>query len=195
MPIKTLMSFMIFSAEVLNPRQKVGAAWPSGPTLTRRMASFLPTNPSGYVVELGAGTGAITDSLLKHGINPKRLFAVEMSEKMSGHLRKRFPKINVLTGDAAHLRELLPRKVNPGHISYIVSSLPFKVMDDGLVRRIANEVRETLPEHGRLIQYTYDIRPRRNRWMDGILERVDGSLVWTHIPPAVVDVFRPIKSA
>lgn len=191
MPFKELSSLIIFGAEILRPGARVGAALPSSPILARRVANFLPSRPSGYVVELGAGTGAITEALLTRGIAARRLFAVERSIVMSKHLRKKFPRLNVLTGDAAELGELLPRKVNPDHISYIVSGLPLRRLDEDVTRAIMGEVRLLLPENGRFIQITYDLRRKRNANIKGF-ELCESALVWRNLPPARVDVFKPV---
>ncbi len=192
MPLKELSSLVIFGAEILRPGERVGAALPSSPVLARQVANFLPSRPSGYVIELGAGTGAITKALLDRGVSSRRLFAVERSEAMSRHLRKRFPKLNVLTGNAAQLPELLPRKVNPKHISYIVSGLPLRWLRDDLTQAITDGVRDLLTENGRFIQFTYDLRRKRNAKLKGF-ELCESALVWRNIPPARVDVLKPIK--
>jgi phosphatidylethanolamine/phosphatidyl-N-methylethanolamine N-methyltransferase len=191
MPLKELSSLIVFGAEILRPGARVGAALPSSPILARRMAQFLPPRPSGYVVELGAGTGAITEALLDRGLSARRLFAVERSGAMSKHLRKKFPRLNVLTGDAAQLGELLPGKVNPDHISYIVSGLPLRWLDEDVTSAIMSEVRRLLPKNGRFIQFTYDLRRKRNAKLKG-LELCESALVWRNLPPARVDVFKPV---
>src|SRR5882757_1586286 len=65
MPLEAVTSFFTFGGELLSNPGPVGSAVPSSRFLARRMASFLPRSPKGYVVELGAGTGAITAALLR----------------------------------------------------------------------------------------------------------------------------------
>ena len=45
--------------------------------LGEAMARWLPRNPESYVLELGPGTGAVTDALLKYGLRENRLLAIE----------------------------------------------------------------------------------------------------------------------
>ena len=61
----------------------------------------------GPVVELGPGTGAITNALIEHGIDQKRLVLVEYDPGFCALLRDRYPQAEVVQGDAYTLRESL----------------------------------------------------------------------------------------
>jgi phospholipid N-methyltransferase len=189
MPIKALAELAVFGGELLNNPGPVGAAVPSSPALARRMAGFLPHQPAGYVIELGAGTGAITTALLERGLPPTRLIPIERSPALARHLRRRFPELNVLAGDAAKLRHLIASHLNGLPVSHIVSSLPLRSLPKTTVVRILREIRHLLAPDSRFIQYTYDLRPRTHRAMRGFV-RCGSSVVWLNFPPARVDVFR-----
>ena len=105
----------LFFKEIVQSRRFVGAAAPSGPILGKAMASKVPKLDEGeVVVELGAGTGAITRQLLKSGLEGHQLVSVERSNAMSEHLRKTFPEVTVLEGDACELRVLLKQHLGLG---------------------------------------------------------------------------------
>lgn len=194
--IKAISSFAVFSGEVLTNPGPIGAAAPSSPALARRIARSLPSAGDGLVVELGAGTGAVTDELLKHGIAPDRLVPVELSPNMVRHLRKRFPAVRVLGGDAVQLGRLL-RESLPARgprVRHIVSSLPLRSLPVGVVARIVREVRRLLPDDGMFVQYTYNIGCRCFRPL-AEFERISSSVVWLNLPPARVDVFRARQPA
>ena len=95
MPLEAVTSLVTFGSELLNNPRPVGSAVPSSRFLARRMAGLIPRSPRGYVVELGAGTGAITAALLARGIPPERILSVERSETMVKLLKRRFPFLNV----------------------------------------------------------------------------------------------------
>jgi len=57
MPLEAVTSLVTFGSELLNIPRPIGSAVPSSRFLARRMASYLPRAPRGYVIELGAGTG------------------------------------------------------------------------------------------------------------------------------------------
>lgn len=190
--LKSISSLAVFSGEVIANPGPIGAAVPSSRALARRIASFLPRKPEGYVIELGAGTGAVTEALLEHGLPPERVIPVELSENMVRHLRKRFPELQVLGGDASKLTRLLDRHLPEAgaRASHIVSSLPLRSLPIGVVVRIVREVKKLLPVDGTFIQYTYNVNCRRYRPLDDF-QRIATSTVWLNLPPARVDVFRP----
>src|SRR3954453_18339342 len=76
----------LFAREWLNKPSAVGAVWPSSSQLAKGMAARVPSCGDGLVVELGGGTGAVTQALLERGINPKRLMVIERSPAFVQHL-------------------------------------------------------------------------------------------------------------
>src|SRR5258708_10649801 len=104
MTLEAVTALFTFGSELLSNPGPVGSAVPSSRFLGRRMAGCLPRSPNGYVVELGAGTGAITAALLERGIPAERILPVERSEAMVKLLQRRFPSLNVALGDATQLR-------------------------------------------------------------------------------------------
>jgi phosphatidylethanolamine/phosphatidyl-N-methylethanolamine N-methyltransferase len=191
MPLEAVTSFLTFGGELLNNPGPVGSAVPSSRFLARRIAGFLPRSPKGYVVELGAGTGAITAALLNHGIPGNRLISVERSETMVKLLQRRFPSVNVALGDAAELRALLETYLtgDSREVSYVVSSLPLRSLPEAVVRSIMAEIGHVLHKDGRLVQYTYDLRRTPHRSLSGF-KRCHTTVVWANFPPARLDVFQ-----
>ncbi len=180
----------IFLSELISNPRNIGAACPSSPGLANCMASFVPRTDDGYIVELGAGTGAVTEAILRHGIDPKRLIVVEKSEKMAEFLKHRFPEILVIHGDAAELSTYLDQYLGPDHrqVSTIVSSLPFKSLPVAVGEAIKQQFQQVLPPRGRLIQFTYDIRPVSAHYFTNFKKK-NSRIKWINIPPARVDVF------
>ena len=87
----------------------VASVVPSSRWLARLMATDLA--PGARVVELGAGTGTLTDAILARGVRPQDLFLVEQCMPFVDILRSRFPLASVLRADAAELSDHLPRLV------------------------------------------------------------------------------------
>jgi phospholipid N-methyltransferase len=154
------------------------------------MADFLPKSPKGYVVELGAGTGSITAALLHRGIPADRILSVERSETLVKYLKRRFPSLNIVLGDAAELRSLLKTWLPKDalEISYVVSSLPLRSLPEKVATSIMREVYHVLPKHGKLLQYTYNLQKTPHRSLVNF-KRCRTTVVWANIPPARVDVF------
>ena len=190
MPLEAVTSFFTFGSELLSNPRPIGSAVPSSRFLARRMASYLPRSPKGYVVELGAGTGSITAALLKRGIPADRILSIERSETMVKLLKRRFPSLNIALGDAAELRALLKAWLPKGapEISYVVSSLPLRSLPEKVVTSILREVYHVLPRHGKLLQYTYNLGKTPHRALSGF-KRCHTTVVWANFPPARLDVF------
>ena len=84
----------------------MGAVMPSSKLLARTMAEYVDVHATGPVVELGPGTGAITNALIEHGVDQKRLVLVEYNPGFCALLRDRYPQAKVVQGDAYALRSL-----------------------------------------------------------------------------------------
>src|SRR4051794_41277647 len=86
----------------------VGAVMPSGRVLARTMAQYVEVDSQGPVIELGPGTGAITNALIAHGVDQKRLALVENKPGFCALLRARYPQVNVEQADDYVLPPSLP---------------------------------------------------------------------------------------
>src|SRR5262249_56707833 len=100
-----------------------GAVTPSGRILARTMARYVEPEVPGQVVELGPGTGPVTEALVEHGVDPARLILVEFNPRFCALLRARFPTATVLQGDAYRLREMLAGLLRQP-LAAVVSGLP-----------------------------------------------------------------------
>ena len=175
--------------EWLSAPKRIGAVAPSSRRLAEAMASWVPCESPGLVVELGAGTGAVTKALLAHGVPAEQLVAVENTPAMAALLRKRFPQIRVIEGDARSLSQLLrPHLPNGQSVATVVSSLPLRHFSPEDATALARQIRQLLPPLGRWIQFTYHIgngKPPR-----GVAFKVRHSdVVWLNVPPARVMVY------
>lgn len=179
----------LFIQELVNNPRQIGAVLPSSRNLAVAMARWLPHNPDAYALELGPGTGAVSQALIERGLREDRLIAIERSPKMAAHLRSRFPRAKIITGDAFQLDQLL--KEDAGHIrqiSTVISSLPLMNFRADLAHDLAKKIRAILPTGGKLVQYTYRIRrqPKAAAHFDFVASNV----VWFNCPPARVSVYQ-----
>jgi phosphatidylethanolamine/phosphatidyl-N-methylethanolamine N-methyltransferase len=162
----------------------IGAVAPSSPGLSRRMAREVELREGEVVVELGPGTGTVTQALLKAGIPEDRLILVELDPEMHAYLVAQFPQATVLQGDAAELSEILPSRWR-GRVSAVVSSLPLLSIPMDMRRRIADAVFRVLAPRGHLIQFTYSpFSPLRNAVPELRSERTGFAAF--NIPPATI---------
>ncbi|WP_417277435.1 class I SAM-dependent methyltransferase [Castellaniella sp.] len=183
-------SSALFVHEFLRKPTIVGAVCPSSTGLARRMACPVPVQSDGLVVELGAGTGSVTQALLDRGVSPMRLRVVERSAALAQHLRRRFPVLPIWQADAADLINLLPEGAT---VDAVVSSLPLRSLTPQLVSAILDQWRSVLRPGGLLVQFTYALRGESAELQNGFAA-CDSSIVWKNMPPAKVMVFRRVDT-
>lgn len=148
------------------------------------MAAEIDLGVPGAIVELGAGTGPVTATLLQSGVPADRFFAVERDPALAAVLRRRLPQVRVIEGDAGELPALM-RAEGVETLSAIVSCLPLVSLPRDLVRRVVEGGLEMLHPDGCLIQFTYGVvSPIPLRHFDVQARRV--RRVWDNVPPAAV---------
>jgi len=172
-----------YKALLANPRT-IGAVIPSSKYLAKEMASHVPMNNKNLVVELGPGTGVVTEALLKMGIAPERIVAVEYSYHFACQLHKRFPNIHIIRGDAVNLLQLLGD--DKENVCAVVSSLPLRSLPRITANIIVNQISQLLQPNGKYIQFTYGYKKND---FDMPHRKIFSKRIWTNIPPARVDVF------
>ena len=168
-----------------------GAVSPSGPFLARMMARYVDPLKTGPVVELGPGTGAITEALLQRGIAPGRLYLVEFDPGFCALLKRRFPGVHVIRGDAYNLTEALGNRLRRPPAA-IVSSLPLLLKPE--IQRLAllADAFHCMTPDGCFVQFTYGPLSPIPRDKASALEfHVEASpQVWWNLPPARVWIYR-----
>ena len=182
-----LSSNISFLAQFFRSPKSMGSIIPSSPFLGDAMASFVPSQQSPIIIELGPGTGSITKALIKSGIKRENLMCLERSAKMITLLKRRFPRVKVVEGDACHLQAVLHEDF--GKVDAIVSSLPLKSIPGPVVSKILQQIHDSLADEGVIIQFTYDLRPSRSVYLEKFT-RINSKIVVGNVPPARVDVFK-----
>jgi len=166
----------------------MGAVMPSGRVLARTMAQYVDVNSSGPVVELGPGTGAITNALIERGIDQKRLVLVEYNPGFCALLRDRYPQAQVIQGDAYRLRDSL-REVLGSPASAVVSGLPLVTKPMQTRLRLIRDAFLALAPGAPFVQFTYSVAPPIPRSLPGVSTEAS-ERVWINLPPARVWVYR-----
>jgi phosphatidylethanolamine/phosphatidyl-N-methylethanolamine N-methyltransferase len=188
--IAALSDSTVFLREWLANPQRTGSVAPSSPQLGAAMARWLPRNPDSFVLELGPGTGAVTDALLKRGLREDRLIAIEHNPTLAKRLRKRFPQARIVTGDAWQMDVLLRELREPvENVGAVISSLPLLNFSKAEADELAQKIRSILEPRGRWVQYSYQIVKDRSRGAEAF-KLLASKIVWFNLPPARVSVFQ-----
>ncbi|MFZ2065572.1 MAG: methyltransferase [Xanthobacteraceae bacterium] len=165
-----------------------GAVTPSGKVLARAMASYIDPASDGPVVELGPGTGPVTEALVEAGVAPSRLVLVEFNPAFCRILRARYPDATLVQGDAYSLRRLLETLLlEPA--AAVVSGLPLVTKPIRQRLRLIRDALDLMVPGAPFIQFTYSVAAPLPKRLGGF--SVEASeRIWMNIPPARVWVYR-----
>jgi len=165
-----------------------GAVMPSGKVLARTMARYVDTRATGPVIELGPGTGAVTEALVERGVDPERLVLVEFNPTFCRMLRRKFPGATVVQGDAYSLRRAVGELLQ-APAAAVVSGLPLMTKPMITRLRLITEAFALLAEKGPFVQFTYAVLPPIPTDFNGVTAE-SSELIWMNLPPARVWVYR-----
>lgn len=156
-----------------------GSVVPSSARLAHEMARL--ALGSDHVLELGAGSGAVTCALAKV-VGTDRIHAVELQEQQAEQLKRRFPELRVTQGPADAALDTCQLQ---GVVS-VVSSLPFRSLPIGIKQStIASLLRYLAARNdARLIQFTYGLREPFDAGSGFLWTRV--GWVFANLPPASI---------
>lgn len=175
------MNTSVFVALALTRPSLVGALAPSSRRLARAMADQVGNADA--LIELGAGTGAVT-AALRDAVPCKPLLAVELQPDLAAGLKRRFPDVDVACAPA---HEVLADHDTPDD-TVLVSSLPFRSLPEplrGVTQRALIGFVESHPAR-RLVQYTYQPRAPFALPAHSPLRWSLREVIWGNLPPAGV---------
>jgi phospholipid N-methyltransferase len=171
----------------------MGAVAPSGRPLAKLMARDL--RPGARVVELGAGTGTLTQAVLAKGVRPEDFYIVERDPQLVKILERRFPHCHVVAADALSLGEHLGSAA--GTFDFVISGLPLVLFSPDRRRRLLANALELLKPGGSIHQFTYAGRcpvDRESRRALDIHSRLLGIAAF-NLPPAFVYRLSRVQAA
>jgi len=142
----------VFFALWLQKPLRIAAAKPSGARLADAVARCIDLTRPGPVLELGAGTGSLTRGLVRAGCRPERIVALESEPALVAVLRRAFPAVTVIEGDATRIGDYLAGGVE--RFAAVVSSLPIKWFSVEAQHAVVRPCLDLLGPGGRFFQLT-----------------------------------------
>jgi phosphatidylethanolamine/phosphatidyl-N-methylethanolamine N-methyltransferase len=174
-----------FRALITRPKD-IGALAPSSAGLAKAIADQIDPK-AGPVLEVGPGTGVISQAILARGVPPEQLTLLEYDQDLAGHLAAHYPRLHVIHGDAFNLDSIL----GPGHdacFGAIVSGIP--LLNHPVARRhayVEGLTRRLMPGSP-LIQFSYGANAPVVPPQGYLVTRA--AVIWANLPPARVWVYR-----
>lgn len=153
------MSLLFFKRVLANPVQ-VGYIVPSSGFLTRKTAKFIDYSRARTVVELGPGEGCHSRRIVRKLGKDSKLILVELDDHFARHLTEQFaddPRVVVVNANALDLPETLEKLGTP-QPDYIVSGIPFTIMDSDLRELLLGAIARSMGPDTRFITYQASLR-------------------------------------
>jgi phosphatidylethanolamine/phosphatidyl-N-methylethanolamine N-methyltransferase len=168
----------------------IGAVTPSGKVLARAMARYVDPTSSGPVVELGPGTGPVTEALVEAGVSPSRLVLVEFDPSFCRILQARYPEATLVQGDAYSLRRLLETLLMQPAAA-VVSGLPLVTKPIRERWRLIRDAFDLMVPGAPFVQFTYSVASPLPKRLGGFTAEAS-ERIWMNLPPARVWVYRKV---
>lgn len=189
-PLKKAQHYFNFLKAALSSPLGVGTIFPSGPYLASEMIRGLPLDSMSLIIEVGPGTGAITQPIYNHLKSPEQYLGIELSPQMIATLSDRFPRLKFVQGSAENLIEYIG---GAGKADLVMSSLPWTLFSNELRKQTLSNIHSALKPGGKFITFicsnVLPFGPAKHfqQLMTNQFVKVETSpLVWRNIPPAYV---------
>lgn len=174
----------------------IGAVSPTSRKVAEAITAAGGVSRAGVVVEWGAGTGAITTSIV-HALQPGSQFiACEINPEFCKTLRRRFPDIQVVEDSATNTHRYLA-ELGVERCDALISGLPFAGFDDDLQNALLDEVDRILAPNGTFVTFGYvqaRLLPGGRKIKDKLNRRFQHvgttRTIWKNLPPAFAYVAR-----
>ncbi|MDE0881047.1 MAG: methyltransferase domain-containing protein [Myxococcota bacterium] len=180
-----------FGRFFLRPKVQ-GALQPSSIHLVEELLRGMDIETAQSLAELGPGTGVATRVLLERKALDASLLAIEKDAQWVRLLRRRYPELDLVHGDASELAACAEeRSLAP--FDAVICGLPFAMFDEQLQRSILAAVSSSLKPGGGFTTFAYvhgKELPSARRFsalLNEYFESVEsGQTIWRNTPPAMV---------
>lgn len=184
----------LFLKEFMRNWSTTGAVAPSSPALARCIADSARVRDARRVLELGPGTGALTEAVAAALDSNCQYLGLELNEAFVQSLGSRFPRLRF---EAAAAQEFeFHRWLGEGEtIDAIVSGLPWTAFPESLQIAILDHVLPRLRPGGIFVTFAYagfHLLPKGQCFRNLLAGRCESltttRTVWANLPPAFVYV-------
>jgi len=156
LPINDLEHDLFFLRRFLKSPKQVASVWPSSRFLAARMFDRLGLKSGDVVIEYGPGTGSLTQQvalLQAEGVDVRYL-GIERDAGMYVMMKRRFPDLDFVRGDAADVVKHAATNGLPAARA-VISGLPLILMDYDVIRDIIAASAEVLDARGEFRTFSY----------------------------------------
>ncbi|MEK8131631.1 phospholipid methyltransferase [Paenibacillus filicis] len=184
--MRTIQEKLVFFRQFIRQPRQTGSVTPSSPFLAQCMLDAVPWERTRSLVELGAGTGAITRHIGRMNNNNTRVILFEKEADLRHQLIDQFP-LYTCYDDAGKLQDAL-RIEGIGQVDCMLSGLPFFNFTPQVREQLMQQIYTSLNPGGLFIAFQYSQQMRKTLSRMFTVEHVH--FVPLNIPPAFVYVCR-----
>ncbi|WP_425436323.1 class I SAM-dependent methyltransferase [Paenibacillus rigui] len=184
--MRAMQEKLLFLYKFMRTPKQIGSVTPSSTFLARKMLEPVPWSKVASVVELGAGTGAITRHMDAVRRRDTTVLLFEQDPHLLSRLKEAFPDY-ACHEDACGLRNAL-KETGIDRLDCVLSGLPFFNFPHQLREQIMQEVTAALRPGGLFIAFQYSQQMRKRLSRDFEIEHIH--FVPLNVPPAFVYVCR-----
>ncbi len=154
-----------------------------------RVCSLIDFKKHHIFIEYGPGTGAFTEYILKNMSKKSKLIVIETNKDFCSTLEKIVdPRLKIFNAGAENVINIL-KKLNYNHADYVISGIPFSLIEKDLKMKIIKNTFEILPKGGKFL--LYQISKNVKKYLENYFENIESHYVIRNIPPQFI--FEAIK--
>lgn len=184
--------FGLFFKKFIKKGRKISAATPSSFFLSREVCSVVDWDKPATIVELGAGTGPITDFILKRLKPHHKFVSIEMDDEFYQILKRRFPNAPLIKGDATDLDKTLAG-TGIEKADYVLSGLPTPSLPREASDRLFKWMDRNLFPNGGIFSQLTVIPLYFWPFYKKHFQEVKYNMVWRNMPPGGVYKCRGVR--
>jgi len=165
--------------------KNVGAVTSTSDHVVKKLIEKINFKNTETIVEYGPGNGVITRILLNNMKPNATLYVFETNENFIIDLSKiKDSRLFIINDDAENAKQVLESKYQIKKVDYIVSTIPFTLIDNKKRKSIINDSFILLKEKGRFITYQYSLLIfNLIKWK---FKSVQWKFVLLNLPPAFI---------
>ena len=176
--LRSSVSDLVFLKGFLKNWREVGSPIPSSRHVARRICKLMDFQQARTVVEIGAGTGVITQEILSSLRPDARLIVFEVNNDFCERLRRiGDPRLIVHNVSALQMQTVLAERAD-----HVVSGIPIATLSKNAFSQLCAAVKEVLEPRGVFIQLQLSLFSYGK--LKHFFQEVNIGFTWRNTPPA-----------
>lgn len=184
--------WLVFIREYMQSPASIASVFPSSRYLARSLSEHSGLDRAKTIVEIGSGTGVVTEYINEVRPDSSSFFSIELNESLAKVAKNRCAEVDIINADARDLKAILGDR-GLSHCDSIVSCIPWATLSSEAQSIMIDVIYESLEDGGRFA--TLLLLPglklsSTKRFCSKVSEKFGstgfGEIVWANLPPAIV---------